>query len=373
MTALQDDSFESYARFLRRANELRYGTVYKPPPLTLARRLTDRQNPLEYYDEGDFLARYRFSKRAVTAILAELQLHCNTDNRGAPLPALLMVLIALRFYGTGSMQTVVGDLVCVSQPSVCRCIWEVTQLICRRLYPKYVRLPNASEARLVMTRFYSIGGFPGVTGCIDCTHIPIKSPGGDDAEVFRNRKGVFSINVQVVSGPELQFFDVVASWPGSVHDSRIFTNSRVSVMYEQKAVTGILLGDQGYACSPYLMTPLRNPQTTAEKRYNRSQIRTRNSIERAFGLWKRRFACLRTKLETLTELTVAIITACAALHNIACTLREPNPNVDEPEPEGEGVALCEPDSPLGTQHRRYLIQRCFTSAQSEDDSDMDTV
>lgn len=33
-----------------------------------------------------------------------------------------------------------------------------------------------------MTRFYAIGGFPGVTGCIDCTYIPIKSPGVDDTE-----------------------------------------------------------------------------------------------------------------------------------------------------------------------------------------------
>lgn len=126
MTALrylsEDDSFESYARFLRRASELLYGTVYKPPPLTPVRHVIDRQHPLEHYNEVEFLARYRFSKRAVATILTELQLLCNTDNRGAPLPALLKVLIALRFYGTGAMQTVVGDLVCVSQPSICRCI-----------------------------------------------------------------------------------------------------------------------------------------------------------------------------------------------------------------------------------------------------------
>ncbi|KAL3194423.1 hypothetical protein MRX96_016215 [Rhipicephalus microplus] len=93
---------------------------------------------------------------------------------------------------------------------------------------------------------------------------------------------------EAITGPELQFFDVVASWPGSVHDSRIFTNSRVMALYEQKAVLGVLLGDQGYACLPFLMTPLKNPQTRAEKRYNKSQIKTRNSVERTFGVWKRR-------------------------------------------------------------------------------------
>ncbi|KAH7940443.1 hypothetical protein HPB49_000233 [Dermacentor silvarum] len=54
----------------------------------------------------------------------------------------------------------------------------------------------------VMHQFYIKAKFPRVTGCIDCTHVRIKSPGGDDAEVFRNRKGYFSFNVQVTSPDE---------------------------------------------------------------------------------------------------------------------------------------------------------------------------
>jgi len=38
---------------------------------------------------------------------------------------------------------------------------------------------------------------PGVGGCIDCTHIRIQNPGGINGEVFRNRKGWFSLNIQV--------------------------------------------------------------------------------------------------------------------------------------------------------------------------------
>jgi len=40
---------------------------------------------------------------------------------------------------------------------------------------------------------------PGIGGCIDCTHIKIQNPGGPDGEVFRNRNGYFSLNVQVCS------------------------------------------------------------------------------------------------------------------------------------------------------------------------------
>jgi nuclease HARBI1 len=43
-----------------------------------------------------------------------------------------------------------------------------------------------------------------------------------------------------------------------------------------------------------MMTPLpeNSPRTRGEKFYQESQIRTRNVIERKFGVWKRRFPIL---------------------------------------------------------------------------------
>ncbi|XP_066982183.1 putative nuclease HARBI1 [Macrobrachium rosenbergii] len=54
---------------------------------------------------------------------------------------------------------------------------------------------------------------------------------------------------------------------------------------------GWLLGDSGYTCSPWLLTPLSNPQTPGEHKYNRSQKKTSTS-ERRIGVWKMRFRCL---------------------------------------------------------------------------------
>ena len=58
--------------------------------------------------------------------------------------------------------------------------------------------------------FWRICAFPSVLGAIDCTHIKIQCPGGENAELFRNRKGYFSTNVQGVSGPGLQILNIVA-------------------------------------------------------------------------------------------------------------------------------------------------------------------
>lgn len=56
--------------------------------------------------------------------------------------------------------------------------------------------------------------------------------GGDDAEVFRNRKSYFSLNVQVVASADKKIIDIVARWPGSVHDSTIFQNSNLRMLFE---------------------------------------------------------------------------------------------------------------------------------------------
>ncbi|KOB76768.1 Uncharacterized protein OBRU01_05136, partial [Operophtera brumata] len=80
---------------------------------------------------------------------------------------------------------------------------------------------------------------------------------GDNAELYRNRKDVFSINTQVVADADLKIRDIVARWPGSVHDSTIFSNSRVKfLMDSQQLGSCCLLGDRGYALKKYLLTPM---------------------------------------------------------------------------------------------------------------------
>ncbi|KAH7968022.1 hypothetical protein HPB52_005341 [Rhipicephalus sanguineus] len=109
--------------------------------------------------------------------------------------------MALRFYGAETLQTVTGDLVRIPQSTVCRAVGKVTLLIAKHLYSMLVRFPQAAGFPKVMRDFYEVAEFPGVTACVACTHVRINSPGGDDAEVFRNRKGYFSFNVQEPEPP----------------------------------------------------------------------------------------------------------------------------------------------------------------------------
>ncbi|KAL3188251.1 hypothetical protein MRX96_003580 [Rhipicephalus microplus] len=115
-------------------------------------------------------------------------------------------------------------------------------------------------------------------------------------EAKANGEGSFLVLFDAVAGPELQFFDIVAGWLRCVHGSRNFDNTRLRVLYEENRVPGVLLGDAGYACQPYLVTPFSEPgpTDTPKGKYKKAQIKTRRLgtfVERAFGVWKRRFSC----------------------------------------------------------------------------------
>ncbi|XP_046399986.1 putative nuclease HARBI1 [Ischnura elegans] len=301
--------------------------VMEEPYIYVGRmHLRDRQNPIEFYSEAEFLQRYRFSKRTVSDVLLPYVRSERLSNRGLPIPDILKLLIALRFYATGSFQLVCGDLAGVTQGTVCKIIKSISNDLVAVL-PRHMKFPSSDEDTARCKRsFYEKGQFPGVVGCIDCTHVPIVSPGGEFGELYRNRKGWFSLNVQVVAGPSMEIMDIVCRWQGSAHDARIFHNSRLKLKFETNEVKGILLGDSGYPLLPYLFTPVLRPVSASERRYNISHIRTRCTVERTFWVWKRRFPCISMKLRVKLFTAQKVILACAVLRNVAMQNHDPMPD-----------------------------------------------
>ena len=122
------------------------------------------------------------------------------------------LLIPLRYYATGTFQLVVGDSFGADKSIVSRIVHKVSRILCR-LFPKFVTFPHSQASiQSMMSGFYATAAFPRILGAIDCTHIPIQSIGGNFAEVFRNRKGYFSLNVQLVCNSNLLITDAVVHW-----------------------------------------------------------------------------------------------------------------------------------------------------------------
>ncbi|XP_041465700.1 putative nuclease HARBI1 [Lytechinus variegatus] len=328
------------------------------------RGLTDRKNPFELYDDRDFKMRYRFTKHTALYLINILEedLSRNTD-RNNPLPVVVQVMTALRFYAVGSFQIMHGDEASISQPSVSRVIKKVSEAIARRKR-EFMRFPSTrDELETTQQQFYEYCGFPGVIGAIDGTHVYIRSPGGEQALFFLNRKNRYSVNVQVVCDHAGKMTSIVARWPGSTHDSRIFSESSLKQQLEARAEgTGWLLGDSGYPCLPFLMTPILHPHPGPQMRYNNAHKRGRCVIERTFGRWKRRFPCLND-LRVKVDTTFTVIVACSVLWNISLTrgeqdIQELEPIDDAMPPDHLPPGLR--DAVAGRLRREQIIEDHFT-------------
>lgn len=122
------------------------------------------------------------------------------------------------------------------------------------------------------------------------------------------------------------------------------------------------LGDTGYSCLPFLLTPIANPLTDADVTYNIIHGKTRRIVERKFGVWKRRFPCLSKELTNKLICSITIVMVCAVLHNLSLQYDIILPEDREPYEEEQEI----PVEPLPWQQgegfavHATLIQRLLT-------------
>ena len=144
-------------------------------------------------------------------------------------------------------------------------------------------------------RFEEKWGFPGVLGAIDGSYIPVKRP-RKNPEQYINRKGFHSLQLQVICDADVLFTSVFCSYPGSVHDARVFRNS--SIFQDAEANPDVLfprnthlIGDSAYPLKMWVLTPFRDNGllTRRQRRYNFVHSSTRMIVERSLSLYKGRF------------------------------------------------------------------------------------
>ena len=156
-------------------------------------------NLLDGLSEAEVKSRYRFSRNSIQfitdTIAADLE---RPTKRNRALKPQDQVLVALRFLASGSFLEVVGDTVGgIPKCTVSRIVSRVSTALARK-QNEFIRWPStAAERQEIKQGFFEKGGFPGVIGCIDGTHIRIQGPTAHESD-FVNRKGFHSINVQAI-------------------------------------------------------------------------------------------------------------------------------------------------------------------------------
>ena len=160
-------------------------------------------------------------------------------------------------------------------------------------------------------------------------HIPVKQPTENVHDYFCY-KMKYTINVQAICDHEGHFLDVDCSWPGSVHDAKVFANSSVNMLFQEKRlpdvarklnhddnidVGPVLIGDPAYPLLPGILKEFDTCNSNEEVMYNIKLRSVRNQIECAFGRLKARWRILNRPIDIGIEHVPNLVVACFVLHN----------------------------------------------------------
>lgn len=209
-------------------------------PRTFLTRLTP-----ENVTNAHTLRYYRFPRGDLNDLVEELRGRLERGTRRShAIPVCTQVLATLRFYASGSFQSVIGDVTGLSQSSVSRIINNVTTCLVE-LARQEIKMPSTVVQRNAATEgFARIAGFPSCIGAIDCTHVPIKAP-VENEPLFVNRKNFHSMNVQCVCNADQMFTSFYANYPGATHDSHIWNTSALKIRFERgDFADSLLLGEE---------------------------------------------------------------------------------------------------------------------------------
>ncbi|XP_020402089.1 uncharacterized protein [Zea mays] len=231
------------------------------------------------------------------------------------------------------------------------------------------------HARLQSPRFAPF--FDNCIGAIDGTHIPVVVPISKVVQ-HTGRHGYTTQNVLAICDFDMRFTFVVAGWPGSVHDMRVFKDAieKYGDKFPHPPEGKFYLVDSGYPnrkgyLAPYKGTKYHLPEFRngpmpggKKENFNYAHSSLRNVIERSFGVLKMKWRILLNLPSYPMPKQSKIIMGCMALHNF----------IRESYLGDKDFDLCDHDEnyvpEIGESSTAGAISQDVVSVQGEDDYNM---
>lgn len=297
-------------------------------PHSARRQVRNIEGYLDSLTDSDVVDLYRLDKHGINHFTERISNHQDiARNTSAGLSAAIQLIVALRYYATGNSIMSLKNTaeLKLSHGAVYNSIKNVSNALCSLLREDVsYNLENNNRTSEIMEGFYRYGGFPCCLGAVDGTMIKIKAPPVRE-DVYVGRKEGHYLNVQFVCDSELTFLDAVIKFPGSVPDKTIWDlcslKEKMDKFIESQGsgYRGWLIGDSGYMQREHMMIPIEDPKGKHQAAYQKAHIKTRNTIERAIGVYKSRFRCMCKQsggsIQFDVDMCCKIIGACAVLHN----------------------------------------------------------
>lgn len=280
--------------------------------------LDDGSNFLFNFDEQKFKNFYRISPTTFQKLINLLKLRLMEQNE--EFTAEKQILLSLRYYATGNLYNELTKLFKISQNKASKIINRVSMFL-EEILRYYIAVPvNANEVKAIQMGFYEIGNIPNVIGAISTRHIILRAPSrrqiNDEIEIYRNTNQQLTLIVQIVCDANYKILNIDASSPGSMTSQEVYDTSFLKdILDERESV--ILLGDSSYECRENFLTPIQQPLTQSERKYNYSQRKTHQTINTCFRMISTRFPLLEIGFNTSISRAITTILALGVLHNFA--------------------------------------------------------
>ncbi|MCO5556732.1 hypothetical protein L7F22_010284 [Adiantum nelumboides] len=114
------------------------------------------------------------------------------------------------------------------------------------LHVFYTSWHESQQMQEIALSFEAVRGIPFVIGAIDGSHISIIAPRENPTDYY-NRDGFHSILLQMAVMADCRVWDYGIGWAGSIHDSMLFTRSKIGQAFKQGHFGRYrLLGDCAY-------------------------------------------------------------------------------------------------------------------------------
>ncbi|KAJ8681247.1 hypothetical protein QAD02_017034 [Eretmocerus hayati] len=251
---------------------------------------------VQAYSERKFIRTFRLPRDVVNMLIekfAETEYFEGDDGGKPKIPPHKQIYCFLWFVGHQvATYEEVTDRFDLAPDTVYNIITRVAEFLIS-FTPEYVKWPTEAQSNITKAHYEQKSGLKKVKGSIDGTQIRINKP-RDNPRSYLNRKGYYSIQVQIVCDHLHRIIHFSAGYPGSVHDARVY---RISGVYQELAEMdsdGWLLGDPAYPCSKYLVTPFKDNGHLLpyQKEFNKALSECRVDSGHIIGILKQRFRIL---------------------------------------------------------------------------------
>ena len=117
----------------------------------------------------------------------------------------------------------------------------------------------------------------------------------------------------------------------------------------------MVLGDSAYPLTDWLITPYPGDPEDARGRFNKAHIKTRNTVERAFGVLKKRFYAMSTGLRVKDmDFASKLVVAAMILRNLCIKFGDREDEAEPPD-EGHEEGQADAEAAPGRERRRNQL------------------